>query len=94
VESTTKVKEVAPAVALFRAFRAKAGISQAEAGRQLRVSGPTVSDWESAEKRPKADVRDRIETWSGGEVPAIEWKLSDERVEQEPCVPKRSGEAA
>lgn len=91
---TTKTVQVARGAALFRAFRAKVGLSQIQAGEQLGLSGPSISAWESGDKRPKTHIRQRIETWSSGEVPMDSWLLDEERVPAAPCVPKTSPEAA
>lgn len=68
---------------LMERYLTEKGLKQTHAAKALDVSDPTVSDWLSGEKRPRAETRDLIETWTGGAVPAGAWKTAEEIAAQQ-----------
>ena len=74
------------AKALFK-FRKANELTQAQVADRLGVRGPTVHDWETGAKRPKAHFRDVIEKWSDGAIPADFWKYPEEIAASNDVVP-------
>lgn len=66
---------------LFDRFLTKNRINNGKAAEGLGVSRPTVFHWRIAEKRPTDHQRAKIEVWTGGAIPAVTWRTSEERVE-------------
>lgn len=63
--------------ARLRSFRERLGISLREAARQLHVAHPALKDWEEEQQVPTAAYRDAIEVWTGGDIKAGAWPLSE-----------------
>jgi transcriptional regulator with XRE-family HTH domain len=63
----------------LQAFLQAHGITQLAAATALGVSDPTVHDWVTGAKRPKAHHRQAIAVWTNGEVPTDSWLKADER---------------
>ena len=55
------------------------GISNAEAARQLGVTPVALHYWLRGIQRPRAEMREVIERWSGGAVQAADWLKESER---------------
>jgi hypothetical protein len=66
---------------LFDKFLTERGIKRSAAATQLNTSVSAIHYWIKGGQRPRADVRSKIERWSGGEVPASSW-LTEEESEQ------------
>lgn len=64
---------------LLKAAIKKRKITRAAAARELKTSPAAVQYWIAGAQRPRADARERIEIWSGGDVPAGSWLLGSER---------------
>lgn len=77
-----RVKKGRPGHELFGEFLDRHGISNADAGRALHVSRPTVFAWRSGDKTPTAPHRGAIEKWTDGDVLAGSWPLSTKEAEQ------------
>lgn len=69
------------------AFLKRNGITQLGAGEALGVSDPTVHDWVTGSKRPKAHHRDAIATWTRGEVGTELWLTAEERASRKAVRP-------
>ncbi len=54
-------------------------ITQSSMAIALGVSGPTIHDWVSGSKRPRAHYREAIAIWTNGAVPVDSWIQDDER---------------
>lgn len=74
-----------PAQALLREFleARKGALTQAQAAKQLDTSGAALIYYLDGVSRPKSALRERIERWSGGAVPASAWLTDAERAELE-----------
>lgn len=68
--------------ARLQAFIKRHGLTQLAAANALGVSDPTVHDWVTGAKRPKAHHRQAIEAWTGGAVPVAAWLTKEERASQ------------
>ncbi len=55
----------------------KKGISIRRAARELHVTHATVIGWLNGRSVPLPVFRGAIERWSGGEVRAIAWRITD-----------------
>lgn len=64
---------------LFDRFLTERGIKRSAAATQLNTSVSAIHYWIKGGQRPRADVRSKIERWSGGEVPATSWLTEEER---------------
>lgn len=73
----------------LRAHRERLGLSLRAAARELGCTHVAWMAWEADEKSPSGPFRDAIEEWSGGDVPADAWPLSD----RERAVRERIAEA-
>lgn len=69
-----------PGASLLEAFLRVNSITQMAASKALGVSDPTIHDWVSGAKRPRAHHRKAIDVWTGGSVPELAWATDDERV--------------
>lgn len=69
------------------AFLRNNGITQLSAAEALGVSDPTVHDWVSGAKRPKAHHRDAIATWTRGVVGTETWLTAEERASRKAVRP-------
>lgn len=58
---------------LLRKWRESQGLTQAEAGKKLRVHQNTWSDWEGGRKVPRTGFVLAIQAMTGGDVPASAW---------------------
>lgn len=75
---TPNVNRMATSAAdCLRQWRESAGINQAELARRLRVSAPSVSDWEAGKKTPRIEHALAIAAESGGAVPIETWARVD-----------------
>lgn len=63
---------------LLGAFLRAHAITQLACANALGVSDPTVHDWVTGSKRPRANHRDAIAVWTRGEVPADAWLTAEE----------------
>lgn len=67
---------------LFDRFLRDAGISNAEAGRRLGASAPTILSWRRGDKRPEDFYRAKIERWTRdwerGPILSVMWRTADE----------------
>jgi transcriptional regulator with XRE-family HTH domain len=61
-------------------FLRRNNLTQLATAEALGVSDPTVHDWVTGSKRPKAHHRDAISVWTRGEVPVDAWLEESERV--------------
>lgn len=85
-------KVVVPGSRLFARFLEKNRIRPADAARALRVARSAVQQWLDEIQRPKQALRERIERWTGGDVPAVSWSTKEEREAVDHVVPfKKSG---
>ncbi len=64
---------------LLAAYRERLGLSHRSAAEQIGCSHPSLMAWESGRVTPVQPYRDRIEAWSGGELPAAIWRSATER---------------
>jgi transcriptional regulator with XRE-family HTH domain len=74
---TRRDPKLAPAASKLAAFLSENGISKADAGRALGVTGQGVSKWASGLGRPSPHLRMAIEKWTGGVVAAADWPGDD-----------------
>lgn len=63
---------------LLKAHITKLGITRSAAAKQIGASAAAVQYWITGGQRPRSDIRQRIEKWSAGEVPAESWLKADE----------------
>ncbi len=61
-------------------FLKRNGLTQLAAAEALGVSDPTVHDWVTGAKRPRAHHREAISVWTGGEISSDSWLVDEERV--------------
>lgn len=79
---------------LFREFVESTGLSQRAVGELLgEVSSTSVFGWMHGKFRPKDAMRQRIERWTSGAVPASSWDTVEEREAAEGVVPYTDDEA-
>lgn len=64
---------------LLRELLQTRGLTQSDAARAIGVSAPTIHDWVTSAKRPRAAHREAIEVWTAGAVPASAWETEEER---------------
>ncbi|HEY8944774.1 MAG TPA: helix-turn-helix transcriptional regulator [Polyangiaceae bacterium] len=80
-----------PAQAALREFlEARKGVlTQKSAAQQLGISPVALTYYLQGVSRPKSDLRERIERWSEGAVPASAWLTTEETEElaQQPIAP-------
>lgn len=74
------------------AFLRKNGITQLSAAESLGVSDPTVHDWVTGSKRPRAHHRDAIATWTHGEVGTESWLTAEEQASRQAVRPFESAD--
>lgn len=67
-----------PGAALLRDYLDEKHLTRAEAARQIGASAAAVQYWLTGGQRPRADIRQRIEKWTGGLIPADSWLTEDE----------------
>lgn len=60
-------------------FLKRNGLTQLAAAEALGVSDPTIHDWVTGSKRPRAHHREVIAVWTRGEVTAQSWLEDKER---------------
>ncbi len=71
---------VYPAVDLLKAFfKTKEPLTQAAAAEQLGIVPSALTAYLKGTQRPRSDIRQRIEKWSGGAVPESSWLTAKER---------------
>jgi transcriptional regulator with XRE-family HTH domain len=73
---------------LWAAFLAARGLTDIEAADAIGVTRGLLSQWKNG-SRPGAEVRDRIERWTRGEVPAASWRTAEEQARLDEIVPVR-----
>lgn len=74
-------------------FLRRNGLTQISAAGALGVSDPTIHDWVTGSKRPKAHHREVIAVWTRGEVTIDAWLTAQERAATQlvrPFVPSLS----
>lgn len=64
---------------LLAEFLKRNGLTQLAASRAIGVSDPTIHDWVTGSKRPRAHHRDAISVWTNEDVPADAWLTDEER---------------
>lgn len=65
---------------LLGEFLRRNGLTQLAAGRAIGVSDPTIHDWVTGAKRPRAHHREAVAVWTSSEVPCDAWLTEQERV--------------
>ena len=68
-------------------FIASRGISAAKAAEALGVTGAALHKWLHGEGRPRIEMRERIERWTGGAIEAASWMTSEERAAVDAIMP-------
>jgi predicted transcriptional regulator len=63
---------------LLRDFLGLKGLNQVTAANQLRIPPAALSQYLERKQRPRDDIRERIEKWSGGAVPRTAWRTAKE----------------
>lgn len=61
----------------LRAWRESRSIGIREAARELHVSHQNLANWESELQNPLEPYREAIEVWTGGDIKAGEWPVSE-----------------
>jgi transcriptional regulator with XRE-family HTH domain len=69
----------APGRKKFKAFLKDNGIAKRRAARDLKVSAPTILDWESGTKTPTPENREAIRVYTRGEVTEQDWETPRDR---------------
>ena len=64
---------------MLQAYRERKGLSHRSAAEQIGCSHTSLMAWESGRVTPLPPYRDRIEGWSGGDLPAAIWRSAQER---------------
>ncbi len=60
----------------LQTLRDKAGLTQAGLAKKLKTSTNYIGAIEREERRPGLDLACKIETWSGGKIPASSWSAT------------------
>lgn len=79
---------------LLAEFLKRNGLTQLAASKALGVSDPTIHDWVTGSKRPRAHHRETIAVWTNEEVPSDSWLTDEERAATEVVRPFRSDDDA
>lgn len=72
---------------LLREFIEDNKLSQKQAADALGVKPPTIHEWITGAKRPRAEHREAISIWTHGSVPVANWLLEEERAAIAGAVP-------
>jgi len=75
---------------LFDEYMKRRGVKRADAAKALNTSVSAIHYWINGGQRPRADMREAIEKWSGGEVPADAWMSPEERARIDAVEPPSS----
>ncbi len=79
----------------LREFLKANGLRKADVVRAIGVTHPAVIDWLKGTKTPTVEHREKIATWTSGEVPASAWEpLKKSGAKVVTVVPYRASGAA
>jgi len=67
------------AAKLLAKFLRENDLTLADVAKGIACAKSAAGQWLSGIQRPRAEIRDAIQVWTHGVVPAVEWLTSNER---------------